>query len=86
MFTANRAETARQLLPLAGVLDQLPHPKPLVVLGGQAFETMRLPEILPAEYIQASPVETVQVIENLMLENGRHRQLERAAAQTGYRQ
>jgi MerR family transcriptional regulator, light-induced transcriptional regulator len=69
MFTANREETAGQLNQLPQILARFPEPKPLVIVGGLAFTTMRLSEEIPAIYIQASPVETVKTIENLMVEN-----------------
>jgi methanogenic corrinoid protein MtbC1 len=69
MFTANRVETAQQLAPLPEILARFPTPRPIVVLGGQAFNSMRLPEDIPAVYIQASPIETVKTIEALMLEH-----------------
>jgi DNA-binding transcriptional MerR regulator len=75
MFTANRAETALQLTPLVDILARFPDPKPLVVVGGQAFESMRLPEELAVIYIQSRPVETVKAIENLMLQSKPTRRL-----------
>lgn len=68
MFTANRAETAILLNPLSEILARFPDPKPMVVVGGQAFNSMRLPDEIPVIYIQASPVETVKSIESLMLQ------------------
>jgi MerR family transcriptional regulator, light-induced transcriptional regulator len=69
MFTANRVETAKQLDPLPAILARFPPPRPLIVVGGQAFDSMRLPDSIPAIYIQASPVETVKTIEKLMLDH-----------------
>ncbi len=37
MFSANRPETAAELARLPAVLAGFPDPKPLVVVGGQAF-------------------------------------------------
>lgn len=71
MFTANRVETARNLEGVAEILSGFPAPKPLVVVGGQAFEQMRLPDSVPVIYIHASPTETVRNIENLMVEQTR---------------
>jgi DNA-binding transcriptional MerR regulator len=73
MFTANRIETAQQLVPLPEILGRFPSPRPIVVLGGQAFNSMRLPEDIPAVYIQASPVETVKTIEALMFEHNKNK-------------
>ena len=72
MFTANRVETAQQLVPLTEILMRFPSPRPTVILGGQAFNSMRLPEDIPAVYIQASPVETVKTIEALMFEHNQN--------------
>ncbi len=66
MFSANRSETAANLSDLPDVLERFPHPKPLVILGGQAFQQMRLAPEIPAVYINASPTETIKTIENLM--------------------
>jgi DNA-binding transcriptional MerR regulator len=68
MFTANRPETASDLAGLPAVLARFPNPKPLVVVGGQAFTSFRLPESVPVIYINSSPEETVKTIENLLLQ------------------
>lgn len=76
LFTATRAEAAHNLLGLPEALARFPEPKPWVVLGGQAFESLRLPESVPAIYLNASPSETVRLIERLMQEHtprGRNR-------------
>jgi hypothetical protein len=66
MFTANRVENALRLKELPAVLQRFPAPRPLVVFGGQAFRDLRLPETIPAVYLNDSPSETVQEIEELM--------------------
>jgi MerR family transcriptional regulator, light-induced transcriptional regulator len=66
LFTATLAETANNLSNLNELLAQFPGPKPLVMLGGQAFNHMRLPESVPAIYLNASPTITVATIEKLM--------------------
>ena len=71
MFTANRHETARNLAGLPEVLARFPNPKPLVVVGGQAFASFRLPESVPVVYINSSPAETVKTVENLILHQTR---------------
>lgn len=68
LFSANRPETARNLMDISTVLDRFPHPQPLVVVGGQAFDDFRLPDSVPVIYIHSSPVETVKALENLMLQ------------------
>jgi DNA-binding transcriptional MerR regulator len=66
LFTATLPETARNLTGLGELLPQFSDPKPLVVLGGQAFQHMRLPESVPAIYLNASPTLMVTAIEKLM--------------------
>jgi MerR family transcriptional regulator, light-induced transcriptional regulator len=68
MFSANRVETAESLVVLPQILSHFPHPQPVVVLGGQAFSQMRLTRSLPAVYINASPTDTVEQIEALMVQ------------------
>jgi MerR family transcriptional regulator, light-induced transcriptional regulator len=69
MFTANRPETAVHLTSLSRFIEHFPAPRPLVVVGGQAFKSMRLPESVPAIYIDSTPVETVNRIEQLLLQS-----------------
>ena len=74
MFTATRPESAKRLTQLAQVLEQFPAPKPLVILGGLAFHTMRLPELTSAIYINLSPAETVKAIETMVSQQTRLQQ------------
>ncbi|MBE0699697.1 MAG: hypothetical protein IH586_22455 [Anaerolineaceae bacterium] len=60
-------ETAEKLSNLPKVLDSFPKPHPIIILGGQAFTNMHLPDNVPALYLQMSPTETVQRIEDIML-------------------
>ena len=78
MFTANRPETAKNLEALPAILERFPEPKPVIVLGGQAFYTYRLPESIPAMYIQGTPSDTVKSIETLMVDQSRHSRTHRA--------
>lgn len=66
MFSANRLETASKLMILPELIARFPHPQPLVLLGGQAFQETRLPKNVPAVYLDGSPVEIVEKIEQLM--------------------
>ena len=66
LFTATREESAVRLEALSQVLAQFPAPHPLVVLGGQAFQARRLPESVPAIYIQSPPSLSVAMIEELL--------------------
>lgn len=66
LFTATLPETAHNLTGLGELVAQFPNPKPLVVLGGQAFHNMRLPDSVPAIYLNAPPTTAVATIEKLM--------------------
>jgi MerR family transcriptional regulator, light-induced transcriptional regulator len=70
LFTATLQSTAENLMKLNELLEQFPNPKPLVILGGQAFDHFRLPESIPVIYLNASPTITATAIEKLMLEPG----------------
>jgi MerR family transcriptional regulator, light-induced transcriptional regulator len=67
MFSANRVETAEKLIDLPQVLEKFPQPHPIIILGGQAFQAMRLAESVPAIYLNMSPTEIVQRIEDTLL-------------------
>lgn len=69
LFTATRPEVTRNLLDLPQALAAFPDPKPWVVLGGQAFQDLRLPEEIPAIYLRAPLPEAVALIERLMQEH-----------------
>lgn len=66
LFTATRPEAASSLDKLGELLKLFPKPQPLVVLGGQAFAKERLPENVPAIYINSNPTETVNSIEEML--------------------
>lgn len=66
MFSATRVETARGLRDLPEILAGFPHPLPVVLLGGAAFRTQRLPEGVPTIYLDAPLAETVEKIEAIM--------------------
>lgn len=70
MFSANRVETAANLSALPALLSRFAPPQPIVVLGGQAFLQVRLPEDVPAVYLHGSPGEIVHQIEELMSDAG----------------
>jgi MerR family transcriptional regulator, light-induced transcriptional regulator len=72
MFTANRVETAEKLEQLPAILEKLPPPHPVIVLGGQAFQRIRLSEKVSAVYMNAAPTETVKQIEGLMAKFTEH--------------
>ncbi len=66
LFTATLPENAKNLHALEMLLEHFPHPRPLVIVGGQAFEHTRLPDNIPAIYINISPTATVEAIEKYM--------------------
>ncbi|HZU87029.1 MAG TPA: MerR family transcriptional regulator [Anaerolineaceae bacterium] len=68
LFTATRPEAARNLAELDQVLEKMPAPHPFVVFGGRAFENMRLPESLPAIYLNEPAPQAVRLIENMLRE------------------
>ncbi len=70
LFSANRVETAQGLSELGNLLEQFPQPHPLILLGGQAFEQTRLPDVVPAVYVPVAPLtETVKRIEEIVLQD-----------------
>jgi MerR family transcriptional regulator, light-induced transcriptional regulator len=66
LFTATLPEAVRELYRLPETLSRFPEPQPLIVLGGQAFSSLRLPDTFPVVYLQSPLLETVQEIEKLM--------------------
>ena len=66
LFTATLPENARNLNELSDLLKRFPHPHPLVILGGQAFEHTRLPASVPVVYLKSSPTSIVESIEKYM--------------------
>lgn len=66
MFSATREESAKRLEELAQVTAGFPEPKPLVILGGGAFKNVRLPQTVPAVYLDSSPTAMVSTIERLL--------------------
>jgi MerR family transcriptional regulator, light-induced transcriptional regulator len=68
LFAATLPETARNLAELEGLLSRFPHPRPVLILGGQAFRGMRLAETIPAVYLDASPAAMIAGIEKFLHE------------------
>lgn len=66
LFSATRRESAAAMADLQDVLVRFPEPRPMVILGGQAWQEIRLPDSIPVTYIDASPTQTVEKIENFM--------------------
>lgn len=73
LFSANRPETAHNLLSLPAVLERFGEPKPLVVVGGPAFQQFRLPDSFTAIYMDETLMEAVIEIEHLMTQRMQHR-------------
>ena len=64
LFTATTKESALALKPINSILEKYPFEKPLIFLGGQAFQNN--PEIIhqmPGEVINFSPSKNIEVIE-----------------------
>ncbi len=66
LFSATLPENAKNLHPLEKLLKHFSLPPPLVILGGQAFERTRLPDNIPAVYLNVSPSAAVEAIEKFM--------------------
>ncbi len=67
LLSATRTESAIRVRELFVELDNIPEPKPLVLLGGQGFTYADLPENLPAVINQLPLKEAVQKIEKLLV-------------------
>ncbi len=68
LFTATRKESVMMLENLADLVEKFPEPRPTVVLGGQAWKEIFIPESVPAVAIDMTPSETVGFIEKMMQE------------------
>ncbi|NTU75974.1 MAG: MerR family transcriptional regulator [Anaerolineaceae bacterium] len=66
LFTATRAEAAKNLKSISSEIEKFPEPHPLLLLGGQAFKDYRLPDEIPAVYVEGTPTDAVETIEKLM--------------------
>lgn len=67
LFSATRKESAEALVPLAGVLDEMPDPKPIIGLGGQAFlQYPSLTNKVPGTFLGPQADEAVQQIERML--------------------
>jgi MerR family transcriptional regulator, light-induced transcriptional regulator len=66
LFSANRIETAARLAGLADIIARFPSPRPPVIVGGQAFQSYRLPANAPVIYLTGTPTEVVQQLEDIM--------------------
>ena len=68
LISATLPQNALHLEELKNILVRFPNPKPLIILGGQAFETLRLSDAIPALYLNTHLSSTVERIETLMAE------------------
>jgi methanogenic corrinoid protein MtbC1 len=66
LFSATRPETAESLHELAETIEDFPKPYPMIVLGGQAFTGFRLPNNLPAVYMDSDLNTSLSMIEFLL--------------------
>ncbi|NJN44936.1 MAG: MerR family transcriptional regulator [Anaerolineae bacterium] len=67
LFSATKPEAALNLVSLIGVLDQLPDPKPIVGLGGQAFlNDPTLMNKIPGTFMGPNADDAVKQIEVLL--------------------
>jgi DNA-binding transcriptional MerR regulator len=64
LFTATTKESAKALKPINKIIEHYPHVKPLVLLGGQAFQNHpELSQLINGEVLDFSPSKNVEVIE-----------------------
>lgn len=67
LFSATRKESAEALVALNEVLDELPDPKPVIGLGGQAFlQFPALTNKVPGTFLGPQADEAVQQIERML--------------------
>jgi methanogenic corrinoid protein MtbC1 len=67
LFSAATRETAGRLMELAGVLDELPEPRPVIGLGGQAFiADPALANRIPGTIMGPTAEEAVGQIERML--------------------
>lgn len=67
LFSATRAENAREILTLGEIYDKFSDPKPIFVFGGQGFHDFGIPDSIPAIIIKGTPDETITRIEELLV-------------------
>jgi DNA-binding transcriptional MerR regulator len=65
MFSATRGESVAGLQQLPELLARMPEPKPLVLLGGQAFE-QESARVIPAVYLDSEAEDQVKEIERIL--------------------
>jgi methanogenic corrinoid protein MtbC1 len=71
LFSATNPEAANNLAGLTAVLDQLPDPKPIIALGGQAFlKDPTLTNKLPGTFMGPNADDAVRQIETLLSQIG----------------
>jgi len=66
LLSATCAETAHNLTGLQAIHNRLPEPHPIIILGGQAFRDLRLPELQDAVYLSGALSEAAEAIEQLL--------------------
>ncbi len=67
LFSATRKEAAEALIPLAQVLEELPDPKPIIGLGGQAFLlNPSLTNKVPGTFLGPTADDAIQQIERML--------------------
>ncbi len=64
LFTATSKESAKALQPIYKIIENYPHKKPLILLGGQAFQNHpELSQLINGEVLDFSPSKNVELIE-----------------------
>jgi methanogenic corrinoid protein MtbC1 len=70
LFSATSSRSAEGLIELVKVLDELPEPKPVIGLGGQAFmDNPALANHIPGTIMGPTAAEAVRQIENMLVKS-----------------
>jgi MerR family transcriptional regulator, light-induced transcriptional regulator len=72
LFSATMKEHAEQLNQLENTMRDFPDPKPIIVLGGQAFLDYCLSKNISAHYFHGNPEQNAGMIENILKSNNVH--------------
>lgn len=66
LFSATMPETIRTVADLPALIQKMPDPIPMVILGGKAFASYENPEKLPYQVLMENPSGIIQRIEAIM--------------------
>ncbi len=66
LFSATMEEPIKTVQDLPALIQRMPEPIPMVLLGGKAFATVEHPENLPYQVVLDKPSQIVHTIEDIM--------------------